>query len=430
MGMLILLSVIHTVKIRKFRANYGLVALIVLGLAILLGVIDAAFVFETLRGDIYIQPWKILVIFFSSAYVALSLDSNGVLEYIAFKISRKAKTNKQLFLYSYLLAGLLTVFTSYDIVILMLTPIIIYLGRYARAHVIPLLVAEFIAANTFSMILYTGDPTNIIVASSMKFTYLGFSKFMILPTLLSAITGYVLLRVIFRKQIRGKLRQSIQHKKIVKSPLAATLSSIVMIGMLTSLVMSEYIGIPIWMITSGFMLIALVKDMLLELILPMQRGHLLQSIRRLPWNALPFIVFFFVYVHALSNTVQFANTVNILSEISKPGIIISLIGAMSSLLANIINNHPASILMSTLVTRTPIADSPALAPSALAIVIATSIGATITLLGTLAGVMWQTILKDHGITLKHRDYMMVSIRVVPLTLAAGLVGLYISLALF
>ena len=54
MGTLILLSVIHSVRIRKFRASYGLVALIMLGLALLVRVIDAAFVIDTLRGDIYI----------------------------------------------------------------------------------------------------------------------------------------------------------------------------------------------------------------------------------------------------------------------------------------------------------------------------------------------------------------------------------------
>lgn len=426
----ILWSVVATVHIRKYKISYGLVALCAIVIALLSRSIDVSFVADTLRGDIYIQPWKILVIFFSAAYVAISLDANGVLEYLAYKISRQAKTNKQLFLYFFLLAGFLTIFTSNDIVILMLTPIIIYLGRYAKAHVIPLLIAEFIAANTFSMVLYTGDPTNIILASTMKFTYLGFTKLMILPTLCAALAGYIALFIVFKKQIRGRLQLNAPHKKIIRSPASALLASIIMLGMLVSLVFSEYIGVPIWAITLSFMSIALIKDFVLQFFVASQKGHFVSNIRRLPWNVLPFIIYFFLYVHALSNTEIFASIVNKLNAINSPSILIVLLGAIASTMANIINNHPATILTSTMVTRTGIVTDPLLAPTSLAIVIATSVGATFTLLGTLAGVMWQSILKDHNITMLHRDYMKISFRVVPFALGAGLVGLYLSTLIF
>lgn len=47
----------------------------------------------------------------------------------------------------------------------------------------PYLLAEFAAANLWSMALFVGNPTNIIVAQAYKMSFVGYSKWMLLPTL-------------------------------------------------------------------------------------------------------------------------------------------------------------------------------------------------------------------------------------------------------
>jgi arsenical pump membrane protein len=71
---------------------------------------------------------------------------------------------KKFLFYFFFLSSVITLFTSNDIVILTLTPIIFYFGKHAKVRMMPYLIAEFFAANIWSMFLYIGNPTNIIVA--------------------------------------------------------------------------------------------------------------------------------------------------------------------------------------------------------------------------------------------------------------------------
>ena len=47
---------------------------------------------------------------------------------------------------------------------------------------VPYLVAEYVAANICSTLLYIGNPTNIIVAQAYQMTFLGYMKWSVLPT--------------------------------------------------------------------------------------------------------------------------------------------------------------------------------------------------------------------------------------------------------
>lgn len=48
---------------------------------------------------------------------------------------------------------------------------------------VPYLVAEYVAANICSTLLYIGNPTNIIVAQAYQMTFLGYMKWSVLPTI-------------------------------------------------------------------------------------------------------------------------------------------------------------------------------------------------------------------------------------------------------
>jgi di/tricarboxylate transporter len=60
-----------------------------------------------------LHPWEILVIFFTTAYVSVSVDVSGVLDWLAFKVIRRSRGNGlRLFVFFYLFSCVLTVFTS------------------------------------------------------------------------------------------------------------------------------------------------------------------------------------------------------------------------------------------------------------------------------------------------------------------------------
>ena len=72
------------------------------------------------------------------------------------------------------MVAILTIFTSNDIVILTFTPFICYFSKNAKINPIPYLVAEFAAANTYSMMLIIGNPTNIYLATSASIDFISY----------------------------------------------------------------------------------------------------------------------------------------------------------------------------------------------------------------------------------------------------------------
>lgn len=62
-------------------------------------------------------------------------------------------------------------------------PIIYYFAVATSVDPIPFLTAEFTAANIWSMLLFVGNPTNIIVALAFQMSFADYSKWMALPTL-------------------------------------------------------------------------------------------------------------------------------------------------------------------------------------------------------------------------------------------------------
>jgi len=160
-----------------------------------------------IRGEGGVEPYSILILFNALAYVAICVDQTGVFAYFAIKISQKAGTNGyRLFLYLYLFTAGMTVLTNNDVSILTLTPIIYYTCVCIGQDPIPYLLAEYYAANIWSMTLFVGSPTNIIVVQAEDLTFFEYLNWMLLPSIVSGSTIYVMLYWYFKKDIKPVIK--------------------------------------------------------------------------------------------------------------------------------------------------------------------------------------------------------------------------------
>ena len=184
-------------KLGKFEINtYWVVCIIGALLMILFKQISFNQIGQSLTENNSINPLKILILFFSMTLLSIFLDEIGFFKFLAVKAAKIAKTSQhELFIILYLLTSILTIFTSNDIVILTFTPFICYFCKHANIKAIPYLVAEFAAANTWSMMLIIGNPTNIYLATSANITFIEYFKIMALPTVISGIMEIISLLI-------------------------------------------------------------------------------------------------------------------------------------------------------------------------------------------------------------------------------------------
>jgi arsenical pump membrane protein len=408
-----------------------------------------------LLGTGSLRPWEILVIFFTVAYVSISLDLTGILDFFAYRIVDKARgSGIKLFVFFYAFSCALTVFTSNDIVILTLTPIIFYLGRHAKLNVVPLLVAEFFGANTMSMLLYIGNPTNSIVGNALGLSFMEYTRVMWLPALSAGLANLALLYMYFRKDLTRRFEKIPASRYTVRNWADAVLSCTLMVLMLGFLAASQSLGMPIWSITAAAAAVFILEDLAFgayytlrhkalpdtalvrteeEIFrlygIPEHRNDFWITIKRIPWKILPFITVFFILVAGLYQHGAVDAAAAFISGFARStGSSIAANGSAAFVLANMVNNQPMTILFSSiLISEQLLIPGPAFQAAAYAVVIASNLGANLTLIGALAGLMWKTILKTKGMTIRYRDFFKAGICITPPVFALTLLVLYLVL---
>lgn len=373
---------------------------------------------EGLTSSGSINPLKILTLFISMTTLSIYLDEVGFFSYIAGISLKFAKTSQlRLFCVLFLLVSVLTVFTSNDIIILTFTPFICYFSKKAEIDPMPYLFGEFVAANTWSMMLIIGNPTNIYLATANGIGFGAYTAHMLLPTLFAGITAFLLLLMIFRKPLSQPI--SIKEEKP-----AIRDKGLVIIGLLhlafctILLILSSYIGLEMWYITLGFAVSLFLCVTIYKKKKGVKERVLLHTIMRAPWELIPFVLSMFLLVLTLDRY----QVTTIISDFFGTDHLIWKYGIASFLAANVMNNIPMSVAFSSIVSHLPEADR---LPAAYASIIGSNIGAYFTPLGALAGIMWSGILNKMGIPFSFRKYISYGIRISIPVLIAALLGLLI-----
>lgn len=177
---LMFISILFNFKIKIFNISlnfYWIITMIVALLMIMLKKVNVYDIYLILSSDSAVNPLKIIVLFFSMSFISIFLDKAGFFNLIATKAINKAKASQfQIFTILYFTISILTIFTSNDIIILTFTPFICYFCKNLNINPTPYLISEFVAANTLSMSLIIGNPTNIYLALSANIDFISFFK--------------------------------------------------------------------------------------------------------------------------------------------------------------------------------------------------------------------------------------------------------------
>lgn len=406
------------IKIKNFKLDtYWMVAL--LGAIVLLATSLAPIteVWNQLTSNSAINPIKIIILFFSMTIISIILDELGFFRYLASLLSKHAQGNQFiLFIVLYFLTSILTVFTSNDVVILTLTPFICFFARRSRINPIPYLVAEFMAANTWSLMLVIGNPTNIYLATSSNISFIEYFKVMAVPTVVAGVTELLLLLLIFNKH----LRQPLQNNDVIyqlEDRIPVIVGLFILGICLVFLVISSYIQIDMWIIALICASILLIFMIIYSLFNKKEMVHVTTSLKRLPYQLIPFFLSMFVIVVSLN----YQGITSRLAEFLGSNNVIWVYGYSSFIASNLINNIPMSILYTNL---TSTLSGASFYQGVYASIIGSNIGAFLTPIGALAGIMFSSLVNDNNVRYTFIDFIkygaIVSIPVITVCLAMTL----------
>lgn len=412
--MLICIIKFPKIKIKNFSIDtFWIVPLISACFLLLVRAIPLDKAISGLTSSDSINPLKILVLFFSMTFLSIVLDELGFFEVIANLALKKVNHNQfALFLILYTLTSVLTIFTSNDIIILTFTPFIIFFSKNAKINPTPYLVSEFIAANTWSMLLIIGNPTNIYLATSCNINFFEYLSHMALPTILAGLGSLGLLLLIFHKQLKKPLDIELTNVSIKSKFLLIV--NLTCLGLCTILLsVASYLQFEMYLI-SGFFALSLLVFLIIYCIVKKNFSIFINSLKRIPYSLLPFILSMFIIVLSLKE-VGVTDLLNGL--LSGKGHTI-IYGIVSTLTCNFINNIPVSVLFSEVISSGSMTD-------VYSTIIGTNIGAFLTPIGALAGIMWLSILKEHKINYSFLTFTKYGVMIAFPTLMFALIGLLI-----
>ncbi len=387
-------------------------------LIVLLGLLSPREVLAGLTASGDVNPLKILTLFLSMTLLSVFLDEAKFFSRLASVILRRAGRNQyRFFLYLFVTVSVLTIFTSNDIIVLTFTPFLCYFSRRAKIDPLPYFICEFTAANTFSMALMIGNPTNLYLSVSAGVDFFTYLSEMWLPTLFSGAMVLALLLLIFRKRLSTPMTNEVEEEEgepIDRGILVIGLSHLILC--IVSLTVSSYLPIPMWLLTLIFAVSLILSTLVYQLIRRGSLRILLRSFGRLPYDIVPFVLSMFVLVLALEH---YGVTDLLRDFLSGEGTVFRY-GFASFLSANIVNNIPMSVLYSPVIGG--ITDAATRTTALYATVIGSNLGAFFTPIGALAGIMWSAMLKKYGVRLSFFEFVRYGVLVSIPTLVMALLG--------
>jgi arsenical pump membrane protein len=406
---------------RPFKLNEAVFALAGAGLLLILGLIKPVDAVTTLFSD-----WNTFFFFLGLMSLSALAEVAGFFDWLAMQAARLAGNSSQrLFLNTFLLGSLISMFLSNDATALILTPIVYTLVTRLRLPVLPFLFACTFIADTASFLLPVSNPINIIVTSRFPLDLFTFLRLLLLPSLVVIGINIGVFFLLYRRQLQGQfdIKRLPAMETVIKNKNYFRYTCTVLGLVAIAYIVASALQLPLSLVALGGALLLLIGA------LRWKQTTVSDVSKQVSWSIFGFIAGMFIVVRALEGsglTAAFGQLLVRFSGHTTFGAV--MVGTLGAALGtNLINNVPmAVVLNSALGGVQHVAPSTHLAFVA-ATIFGCDLGPNLTTVGSLATVLWLLILRRRNIDVSGLDYFKVGIIVTPLMLVAGALTIWLLL---
>jgi Na+/H+ antiporter NhaD/arsenite permease-like protein len=163
------------------------------------------------------------------------LAETGIFQYVAVRASKASKANLwKLMLMLCTFTAVTSMFIDNVTTILLMVPVTISVFRVFKVSPIPFILAQVLASNVGGAATLIGDPPNIMIGSAANIDFSSFIIHMGPTIFVSFIVSLVLLRILFRKDLRSQVHnfeelQKEDENKLVKDKVLLKKSIVVLL---------------------------------------------------------------------------------------------------------------------------------------------------------------------------------------------------------
>lgn len=350
-----------------------------------------------------------VVAFLGAVLVLAKLcDDEGLFEAAGAAIARGRVGSAGMLRRGFVIASAITAVLSLDAAVVLLTPVVLAAVRRQRTAVRPYAYATAHLANGASLLLPVSNLTNLLAFHTAQLSFTRFTLLMAAPWLAAVATLYAVFRGFFAKDLRVQ-----PDPAALGAPPRPPVFVLVVVALtLAGFAVAQSVGIaPAWVALCGASVLA---------VRSLARGHttVTEIARSLHVSFLVFVLALGVVVQAvMRNGMDRAMSAVLPSGSGLPALL--AIAATAAVLANVVNNLPATLVLLPLV-------APAGPVAVLAVLIGVNIGPNLTYVGSLSNLLWRRVLRQHGVDAGVGEYTRLGVCTVPVSLLVAVLALWAS----
>ena len=350
--------------------------------------------------------WDALGLYFGFGTLAVALRESGWPRFLANRALRRLRQERQILLFLYGLAALLSAALPNPVVVLLLAPLAFDLSARFGASPFRYLVGVAVASNAVTTVSMVADLPSMILAGATGMGFLDFYWYKGRPGLgvlsLAAVAAAFAVFVFQVRRLRGAADVAREAIRVKVAPL-------LLFGLgVAALVVHPFARSPgLVGLAVGAASLALLSD------------RIPQTLRETDWGSMLFLAGIFVVTGAVDSYGLLHDLASLIVRLglTQPVVLVSVVTWLSVIFSSFIDNVPYTVLMIPVCQSLAQGLGIGAEPLLYGMLVGTGIGGNITPVGATANVLACGMLEKHGVRVEIGPYLSIS---VPFTVAAVL----------
>ena len=350
--------------------------------------------------------WNVLLFILGLMGVSAAAECSGLFEWIADVLLERAKgSRRRLFTSLFLTGGAVAAVLSNDAMAIVFTPVVYRAVSKRGIAALPYLYACTFVADTASFGMPFSNPTNVLVLPRPNFGH--FVLHLGPPAIAAIAINLAIFLYLFRRELRG--RYQYEPAEAIGSRRLRTL--VAMLALALAYVIALILNWPLGPVAlAGAVVVLAVAQVTPS-----------AAAARIGWATFLLLPGLFAIVDAVERAGLLGWALAALHDTEREGKLVTILTAAfgSALASNLMNNLPIAVLSGAIVARGN-AGWPAYA-----LIAGVDLGPNLTTTGSLATILWLSILHERGLAVRPLEYLRLGLAVVPAMLVVTSLWLWL-----
>lgn len=365
--------------------------------------------------------WETITFIFGMMVMVEGMARVGFFRWLCMRIAKLVHYKViPLFVTFMLLSTVLAMFIDSITVILFLAAVTIELSQLLKFNPIPMILSEIFCANLGGSATMCGDPPNIIIGTSLGYSFTDFITNTGVITAISLLAVFLYFYLIFRKELLASTGKEIDYDKLPSPESTITdkkgfvISSLIFLAAIVLLVTHGATGLTVSTIGVVVAVATLIAS----------GKHAWELLKKVDYKTLVFFIGLFVVIGGLEQTGILEIMAEFIGKISGGNVIlmIAIIIWLSAIASAFVDNIPFATTMIPIIKSLSVTYGVDLSTLAWTLAMGTDIGGSATPIGASANVVGIATASREGYMIKWGQYCK---KMVPATIIVVLISMLV-----